>query len=119
MTLREALEEKVKYWRGCLKRPPAYRCAKCPDGDYKWASHGEPHEEKTLRVRRHKRTGKEYTVEETIMVDPPLEMTCDKCGYVPPREEVPMSIGPLFSWGSAAELESVCEELEKLLKENA
>jgi hypothetical protein len=118
MTLREALEAKVKEWRGCLERPPAYRCRKCPDGDYVWHFPGTTHKEQQTVGYWHKRTGKTILKDEEVEVADPMVMKCLKCGHVLPPEERPVSIGPLYDMGSYGELDSICEELEKLLKES-
>lgn len=109
MTLREALEAKIKHWRECLERPPAYRCKRCPDGDYHmdvWKPDDKTHTE-TINLN-----GTEIShTYECVM------FACDKCGHR--TDDVPMSIGPLYDMGSAGELRFVCEELEQLLKESA
>ena len=113
MPLREALLAKVEFWEGCLKRPLAYRCEQCPDGDYSMDVVEVPIQVTTGKMVW-KRT--QYAEEVVTQMQPKATYRCDKCGHE--RGDAPFCIGPLFSFGSAAELDSCCKELRQLLEEN-
>lgn len=88
-TAREALEERVKFWRSCIERPYPNRCKKCPDGTYKLDQYNDS-----------------------------MSKVCDKCGHVLPYEEQSVSIGPLYDMGAVGQLKSCVEQLEKLLQDH-
>jgi hypothetical protein len=108
--LKAEILKQVQEWESALERPPAYRCKRCPDGDYQ---HSFLRAEKVATEKLVWARTKYVPVEQDSEV---FGWKCNKCGFIPEGTDGPaMSIGPLFDMGSAGELRYVCTRLREII----